>query len=155
MPIYLLKFRFPHSQSSQVQQISAWRPTRHVSPGTIMFGQQTTLETQLQWLNPYLKEPSGRSMVSNKIVLLQRLAIQYAFLNTCEVISMSLNDTCWTVSSNYKISYPAFLNYPTINTDCSNLPPSGSVVCVTSPDGTHTPGFFPSANKTSIGVFAE
>lgn len=121
-----------------------------------MFGQQTTLETQLQWLNPFLKEPSGRSMVSDKIVLLRRLAIQYAFLNTCEVIFMSPNDTCWTVSSNYKISYPAFLNYnPTINTDCSNLLPSGSVVCVTSLDGAYTPGFLPGANQTSVGVCAE
>ena len=76
--------------------------------------------------------------------------------NQCTTYAMSSTDDCWSVSTNNNISYAAFLNYnPTINSDCSNLPPNGSVVCVTSPAGTYTPVFVPGTNQTAIGVYTD
>jgi len=75
--------------------------------------------------------------------------------NKCQTYTMTPSDTCVSVAVASNNSLASFLNYnPTINSGCSNLNISGSVVCLTNPSGDYTPVYVPEANNTSIGEYA-
>ncbi len=76
---------------------------------------------------------------------------------TCEIAELGATDDCWSISTSNNISFPQFLAYnPTINSDCSNLRPNGTVVCVSSPDGSYTPVARPGSNSSwTSGEYAE
>ncbi|KAE9373106.1 carbohydrate-binding module family 50 protein [Stipitochalara longipes BDJ] len=69
---------------------------------------------------------------------------------------VTANDTCWTISSAKGITYPQFLAWnPAISPDCSNLNATGSVVCISNPDGPYTPIVLQGANSSTTGVYAD
>jgi LysM repeat protein len=76
---------------------------------------------------------------------------------TCETAQTGEGDDCWTISAQHNITYAQFLAFnPSINTDCSNLRPNGTVVCVSSPDGGYTPISLPGTNSSwALGEYAD
>jgi LysM repeat protein len=76
---------------------------------------------------------------------------------TCETAQVGAADTCWSISAQHNISFAQFMAYnPAINGECTNLRPNGTMVCVTSPDGSYTPVALPGSNSSwSLGEYAE
>ena len=75
---------------------------------------------------------------------------------TCQTIQTGAADDCWTISSAHNISFAQFIAYnPSLNGDCTNLGPNGTVVCVSSPDGSYTPVSLPGSNSSwALGEYA-
>jgi LysM repeat protein len=76
---------------------------------------------------------------------------------TCTTAQAGATDDCWSISLHYNISFAQFKAFnPTINSDCTNLRPNGTVVCVSSPDGSYTPVSLPGSNSSwSQGEYAD
>ncbi len=75
---------------------------------------------------------------------------------TCNTYTASDYDNCWNISLSNNITFPQFLSYnPAISRDCANLHDTGSVVCISSPDGTYTPIVLPGSNSSKTGVYAD
>jgi LysM repeat protein len=68
-----------------------------------------------------------------------------------------VSDDCWSISVQNNISVAQFIAYnPAINGDCTNLRPNGTVVCVSSPDGSYVPVPLPGSNSSwALGEYAE
>lgn len=76
---------------------------------------------------------------------------------TCETIQAGASDDCWTISAQHNISVSQFIAYnPAINGDCTNLRSNGTVVCVSSPDGSYIPVPLPGSNSSwALGEYAD
>ena len=58
----------------------------------------------------------------------------------CDLYTLERNDTCWSIASAKGLSFSSILGYnPTISPDCSNLNATGSVICVSNPQGNFAP----------------
>ncbi|KAJ2979136.1 hypothetical protein NQ176_g3432 [Zarea fungicola] len=58
----------------------------------------------------------------------------------CTLYTLAAGDTCWSVATAKGISFSALLGYnPAISPDCSNLNATGSVICVSNPQGNFVP----------------
>ncbi|KAH8761309.1 hypothetical protein BGZ57DRAFT_993033 [Hyaloscypha finlandica] len=65
----------------------------------------------------------------------------------CDLYTLERNDTCWSIASAKGLSFSSILGYnPTISPDCSNLNATGSVICVSNPQGNFAP---PPSNGTN------
>lgn len=76
---------------------------------------------------------------------------------TCKTAQTGATGDCWSISAQNNITFAQFLAYnPAINADCTNLRPNGTVVCVSSPDGSYTPVPVPGSNSSwSLGEYAD
>lgn len=71
---------------------------------------------------------------------------------TCETVQTQVEDGCWSLADRHGLTFAQFIAYnPAINLDCTNLRPNGTVVCVSSPDGTFVPGELPASNSSWTG----
>ncbi|KAH6843385.1 hypothetical protein B0I37DRAFT_437684 [Chaetomium sp. MPI-CAGE-AT-0009] len=76
---------------------------------------------------------------------------------SCETTQTGASDDCWSISSQHNISVSQFIAYnPAINGDCTNLRPNGTVVCISSPDGSYVPVPLPGSNSSwALGEYAD
>lgn len=76
---------------------------------------------------------------------------------TCTTAQTGSSDDCWSISSQSNISFAQFMAFnPAINSDCTNLRLNGTVVCVSSPDGSYIPVSSPTSNTSwTLGEYAD
>ncbi|KAI9775416.1 MAG: hypothetical protein M1839_001111 [Geoglossum umbratile] len=75
--------------------------------------------------------------------------------NQCTTYTMSPNETCIGVAFQNAIPFANILSWnPTINSDCSNLSPKGSVICISSPFPTWSGTVIAGGSPTQTGSYA-
>ncbi|OCK76037.1 carbohydrate-binding module family 50 protein [Lepidopterella palustris CBS 459.81] len=76
--------------------------------------------------------------------------------NQCTTYAMSSNESCISIAIQNRVPYASLLSWnPTINSDCSNISPNGSVICISSPFATWNGTTITGASPTQTAAYAE